>query len=97
MKISVVKIFFLNYHDKKTHNDHNQLHTDVQDASGNDVAEPSAPFLAFGTCKFISQAIRRMQGPVIEMKPVVVGRRTESFVKDNVLYFWDAEKVQHDA
>jgi hypothetical protein len=69
-------------------------HTHVFSTTGLRVAEISAPVFAFGARTFVFPKSSAHSSHAIEMKPVGVARRAESFVKDSVLYFWDTEGMK---
>jgi hypothetical protein len=63
----------------------------VLDAEEKLVATLSMSILSFGVRTFTFPEDSQHSGHKIEMRPCGIGRKEEMFVKDSVLYFWEAE------
>lgn len=69
-------------------------HLTVSDKAGNHVADWKSPILSMGTTTLTFPNGSKHSSHPIEIKPLGVGRRAESFVKDSVMYTWENERFK---
>jgi hypothetical protein len=69
-------------------------HLTVTNRTGTHLASWESPILALGTTTISFPDGSSHSSHPIEVKPLGVGRRAESFVKDSVTYVWEMERFK---
>jgi hypothetical protein len=64
------------------------------DEAGENIAEWEMPILAFGTSKIIFAAELQYSSHAVTIEPLGTSKRGVKFVKDSVLFKWDAEREE---